>query len=209
MFRQLNGIFKHSEPEIFRNKTQLDLAEIFYRYSYYDLAAVNAGKAFEEAVIKKCRQGGIPVRNNYDNKPRPLFDLVNELSSKMNWKDSDLHDARKIRNKAAHPAHNPLTKEDVKLLLDVIRKYFLELNSVVWIQRAGDKSKGEMVVSYREFTDWLNQHYMAETKCPTLGGKSNFLFRYDKGENIGCIKRSTGREGFLEESQLKQFFHLR
>lgn len=194
-------------PDIFRNKTYFELAEVFYRYHYYDLAAVNGGKAFEEAVIKKCKQVEISVRKDYDNNPRPLFDLVNDLSSKMRWKGPDLHQARKIRNDAAHPTNKTIKRKDVKLLLDVIRKYFFGLSNEVRIQKSGENGKGEMVVTYREFADCLKRHYKKEKECPTLGGRSNFFFRYDNEEKIAYIRRSTGRIGTLEESQLHQIFH--
>ena len=193
-------------PDIFRNKTYFELAEVFYRYHYYDLAAVNGGKAFEEAVIKKCEQVEIPVRKDYDNNPRPLFDLVNDLSSEMRWRDSDLHQARKIRNYAAHPTNKTIKRKDVKLLLDVTRKYFFGLSNEVRIQKSGENGKGEMVVTYREFTDWLKRHYKKEKECSTLGGRSSFFFRYDYEEKIAYIRRSTGKIGTLEECQLHRIF---
>jgi hypothetical protein len=101
-----------------KGKTDIEIAEFFCEYELYDLAARNAGIAFE-ATIK-----GLCEKHNLDSSLKLIecIDLLfNSVFKIKNNYRTDLHKVRKLRNIAVRPKGKKFNQNEVNFMITIIK----------------------------------------------------------------------------------------
>jgi hypothetical protein len=106
-------------PVVVRDKSNLEVANYFYRAEIYGIASKFAAIAFEEAVNKGMNR--IPKAFIFKNRLNPsantLEKKIPSIASFFNINEFTLHAVRHLRNDASHP--NPeISKKGVKIMIE-------------------------------------------------------------------------------------------
>lgn len=98
-------------------KSDIEKAKFFLKVREVDTAAKWAGCAFEEVIIKRCRDNGIPLKNE-EGKEKRLSELVDEPFVFLKRSREELRNIVRLRNKASHHSKHKFSFNEVKRMID-------------------------------------------------------------------------------------------